>query len=71
MTEWIDVEQLKNHLRISKETIYRMLKRKAIPFNKIGKQYRFDAEIIDKWMRGNYGSKRTKKTSDRRAKTGN
>ena len=45
------IEELGEHLRVTKRTIYRMLKRGAIPALKVGSKWRFDRETIDKWLR--------------------
>lgn len=50
MTPLMTVEELGEHLRVTKRTIYRMLKRGAIPALKVGHKWRFDRETIDKWL---------------------
>jgi len=45
------IEELGEHLRVTKRTIYRMLKQGAIPALKVGSKWRFDRETIDKWLR--------------------
>ena len=45
------VEELGEHLRVTKRTIYRMLKQGTIPALKVGSKWRFDREEIDKWLR--------------------
>ena len=47
---WLTIEELSEHLKISKETIYKMAKAKRIPSSKIGNQWRFNKEIIDEWL---------------------
>jgi len=39
------------YLRVHCSTIYRMLKRRAIPAIKVGSDYRFSRDAIDEWMR--------------------
>jgi len=51
MMPLMTVEELGEHLRVTKRTIYRMLKRGAIPALKVGHKWRFDKEAIDKWLR--------------------
>ena len=50
-TPLMTIEELGEHLRVTKRTIYRMLKRGAIPALKVGSKWRFDREAIDKWLR--------------------
>lgn len=39
------------YTKLSKETIYRKIKAKEIPFIKLGRLYRFNVEDINNWMR--------------------
>jgi excisionase family DNA binding protein len=51
MTEhWVTLEEVAQHLGVSKETIYNYIKReKDFPAVKIGRQWRFKISQIDKW----------------------
>lgn len=47
----IDIEAVGEKLDVSKWTIYRMIKHRQIPFRQIApKTYRFDPDVIDKWI---------------------
>lgn len=48
---WLSVEEIAAHLGISKETIYRWLERGRIPAHKVGKQWRFQIEEVNEWVR--------------------
>jgi len=48
---WLSVEQIAEHLGVSKETIYRWVDRKKIPSHRVGKQWRFQASEVDEWVR--------------------
>ena len=48
---WLTVEQIADHLQVSKETIYRWLDRGKIPAHRIGRQWRFQATEVDEWVR--------------------
>ena len=50
MAELITVEELARYLRVTKKTIYRLLKGGKIPATKIGRQWRFDRASIDQWL---------------------
>ena len=45
------VEELGQYLRFTKKTIYSLLKQGSIPAVKIGNKWRFDKEVIDRWLR--------------------
>ncbi|MEZ4873452.1 MAG: helix-turn-helix domain-containing protein [Bdellovibrionales bacterium] len=47
------IEDLVSYLKISKETIYKMAQRGSIPATKIGNQWRFQKDQIDKWLSKN------------------
>lgn len=47
---WLSVEEICNHLGVSKETIYRWLEREAIPAHRIGKLWKFKATEVDQWV---------------------
>lgn len=53
MTELMTVEELEQYLRLTRKTIYKLLKQGSIPAIKIGKKWRFDKEAIDKWLHQN------------------
>lgn len=53
MAELMTMEELEQYLRFTRKTIYRLLKKGSIPATKIGNKWRFDKEVIDKWLRHN------------------
>ncbi len=53
MPELMTVEELGQYLRFTKKTIYRLLRQGSIPATKIGNKWRFDKEVIDKWLHHN------------------
>lgn len=58
MTELITVEEVADYLRVTKKTIYRLLRQGKIPATKVGHQWRFDKAAIDKWLqRSSVGTK--------------
>jgi excisionase family DNA binding protein len=48
---WLSVEEIAQHLGISKETIYRWLDRKKIPAHRGGKLWRFKTSEVDDWVK--------------------
>jgi excisionase family DNA binding protein len=53
MTELMTVEEVADYLRVTKKTIYRLLRRDSIPATKVGHQWRFDKDAIDEWLHQN------------------
>lgn len=54
------IEDLSDYLKISKETLYKMVQRDEVPAFKIGNQWRFQKERIDQWL---FSISNTPKTS--------
>jgi excisionase family DNA binding protein len=52
---WLSVDEIANHLGVSKETVYRWLEKKeqdrGIPSHKIGRLWKFKASEVDQWVR--------------------
>lgn len=60
MRELLTLEEVASYLRVTGKTIYRLLKRGAVPAIKVGHQWRFDKESIDEWLHQNsVGAKAT------------
>jgi excisionase family DNA binding protein len=50
-SEWLSLKEVSELLRISKETLYKLVYKKKIPCIKVGRQYRFNKNIIDLWLK--------------------
>jgi excisionase family DNA binding protein len=48
-TRLVTVKELSSYLRVHPSTIYRLLKRGEIPGFKLGSDWRFNLEAIDRW----------------------
>ena len=53
MTNLMTLKEVANYLRVTQQTIHRLLERRAIPAMKVGRQWRFDKASIDIWLRNN------------------
>jgi len=51
MIELMTLEEVAAYLRVTKKTIYRLLRQGKIPATKVGQQWRFDKALIDAWLR--------------------
>ncbi len=45
----LTVRELSNYLRVHPSTIYRLLKKGQLPGFKVGSDWRFNIEAIDRW----------------------
>ena len=48
---WVSVEDVANHLGVSKDTIYRWIEAKGLPAHRIGRLWKFKLDEIDEWVR--------------------
>ncbi len=48
---WLTIEEVAQYLKVSKETIYKMVQQKQIPASKLGSQWRFNQQVVDTWLK--------------------
>lgn len=48
--KWSSLEEIAEHLGVSKDTIRNWIKKGAIPHRRIGKQFRFRISEVDEWV---------------------
>ncbi|MBI3312485.1 MAG: helix-turn-helix domain-containing protein [Candidatus Omnitrophica bacterium] len=51
MDQLMTIEEVAQYMRVSRFTVYRLAKNHFIPATKIGRQWRFQREEIDRWVR--------------------
>jgi excisionase family DNA binding protein len=52
MTErWVSVEQIAEHLGVTRDSIYRWIDRKRLPAHRVGRLWKFKASEVDDWVR--------------------
>jgi excisionase family DNA binding protein len=52
MTEpWLSVEQIAEHLGVTRDSIYRWIDRKHLPAHRVGRLWKFKASEVDDWVR--------------------
>jgi excisionase family DNA binding protein len=54
------LQEVADYLRVTRSTIHRMLKRNQIPAFRIGRHWRFNFEVINKWCASQALSKEPK-----------
>lgn len=47
---WSGLEEISQHLGVSKDTIRSWIKKNTIPFHKVGRQYKFKISEVDSWI---------------------
>jgi excisionase family DNA binding protein len=48
---WVSVEQLADHLGVTRDSIYRWIDRKGLPAHRVGRLWRFKITEVDDWVR--------------------
>jgi excisionase family DNA binding protein len=48
--ELMTPDELAEYLRISKASVYRLVRQKQIPVSKVGRQLRFRKDTVDVWL---------------------
>jgi excisionase family DNA binding protein len=48
---WLSVEEIAIHLGIKKDTAYKWVAKKHMPFHKVGRLLKFDKAEIDTWVK--------------------
>ena len=48
--KWVSLEEIAEHIGISKDTIRSWIKKDVIPFRRIGKLYKFKISEVDAWV---------------------
>jgi excisionase family DNA binding protein len=54
------IDELAQYLRVHKKTIYRLLRQRAIPAMRVGRQWRFETTAIDDWLKHRSMAKKAK-----------
>lgn len=49
--KWSSLEEIAEHLGISKDTVYRWITKKQMPATKIGRQWKFKLSEVEDWVR--------------------
>jgi len=50
----LTLDEVSTILRVDKATVYRMARKKRIPAAKVGRQWRFDKNRLDEWLKEQY-----------------
>jgi excisionase family DNA binding protein len=49
-TKVMTVEEVSEYLRVHPSTIYRLLRKRQLPAFKVGSDWRFNLESLDRWV---------------------
>ena len=48
---WVSLEEVAEHLGVSKDTVHRWLRKRGLPAHKVGRLWKFQVSEVDEWVR--------------------
>lgn len=63
---WLSVEEISEHLGVSKDTVYAWIARKNMPAHKVGRLWKFQCSEVDAWVKVG-GAREDQETGEGRA----
>jgi excisionase family DNA binding protein len=48
---WISVDQIAEHLGVTRDSVYRWIDRKGLPAHRVGRLWKFQVSEVDGWVR--------------------
>jgi len=51
MAKWLKLKEAADHLRMGRSTLYKLANENNIPAHKAGREWRFDADELDEWLK--------------------
>ena len=54
---WLSVEDIAEHLGVSRDTVYTWVNEKGMAAHKVGKLWKFQIKEVDKWVRSGKAAK--------------
>jgi excisionase family DNA binding protein len=51
MTNWLTLGEAAKYLKVGKSTLYDLARKGNVPAYKIGREWRFDTEELDTWLK--------------------
>ena len=47
---WVSVDQIAEHLGVTRDSIYRWIDRKGLPAHRLGRLWKFKVSAVDAWV---------------------
>ncbi len=48
---WLSVEEIAEHLGVTRDSVYRWIEKLGLPAHKVGKLWKFKKDEVDGWVR--------------------
>jgi excisionase family DNA binding protein len=49
---WVSLDAIAEHLAVSRDTVYRRIKKRGMPAHRVGRQWKFKISQVDAWVEG-------------------
>lgn len=60
---WVSVDQIAEHLGVTRDSIYRWIERKGLPAHRVGRLWKFKMSAVDDWVRAGGADENKKEKS--------
>lgn len=60
---WVSVDQIAEHLGVTRDSIYRWIERKGLPAHRVGRLWKFKMSAVDDWVRAGGADENKKEES--------
>ncbi len=57
-TRWLSVVEVAGHLGVKQDTIYKWIRRKAMPAHKVGRLWKFLLNEVDSWVKSGHAGRK-------------
>ena len=57
---WLSVDEIAEHLGVSKDTVYTWVNERGMPGHKVGRLWKFQQSEVDEWVRAGGAAVRAK-----------
>lgn len=58
---WLSVEDIAEHLGVSRDTVYTWVNERGMPAHKVGKLWKFQIKEVDSWVKSGKAKSETRK----------
>jgi len=48
---WLSVQEIADHLGVSKDTVYAWISKKSMPAHRVGRLWKFQKTEVDQWVK--------------------
>ncbi|MRI34256.1 transcriptional regulator [Endozoicomonas sp. OPT23] len=64
-SRWLSVEEIAQHLGVSRDTIYSWINNREMPAHKVGRLWKFQTPEIDIWVRSGGAAETDRSTGEK------